>query len=108
MGSLFTREYYIDKAQVEHTIRTGAQRSDILSKATLEVLDVLPAIDCGTLESFKHIVRSYRQGLKKKQVAYIATPCALAVYVHNRYSLNPKELTDIIFNELNLPWIVTQ
>lgn len=108
MGSFFAKAYYIDKSQVENTIRTGALKSDFLSIATLEVLEVLPAIECRTLQLFKQIVRTYQQGLKKKEVAYIATPCALAVYVHHRYNLSPKELSDIIFTELNLPWIVTQ
>jgi len=108
MGALFPKAFYIDRSQVEWTILTGAHGSDILSRTTYLKLDSIPDIECTTLEYFKEIVVAFTSEERPRELPYIATICAFAITLHKKYNLHVPGLADIIFTELDLPWIITK
>lgn len=102
MGSLLNKSFYIGRRQIEHTVRTHAQGNDILSKATKDVLQILPYIQCRTLKNFEEIVKSYSASIVPHKLVYIATVSAFAVSVHQRGYLPLTGLVNIIERELDL------
>ena len=107
METLFSKVFYIDRSQVEWTILTGAQRSDILSRTTFLLLDTIPDTECPTLEYFREILVLVEEAEHSRKLHRIATICAFAITLRRKYNLSVPRLADIIFTELDLPWTVT-
>lgn len=105
MGSLPRKTFYIDRSEVEWIIFCCALGNDILSRVTYMIH--IPDIECATLERFREIIVAYVAEERPRELAYIATICAFAITVHKKYNLTAWGLADIIFKELDLPWIIT-
>lgn len=106
MGTQHSKALTIDKRKVESTLYWNAQGTDILSRTTRYILDTIPIADCKTLTAFRYILIIYAAENHPKDLASIANVCALAIKIHTLHRVPVQKLSDVICEELHLPWII--
>ena len=107
MGGKSSKDIYIDKSMVLETIESlGGAENNILCAVTLQTLETVRYMKCYSYWLFEDILMVYNENLRPRTLANIALPCALAIVAYEKYHLDPKTLTDIIFNVMQLPWII--
>ena len=109
MGVRSSRDIYIDKTLIKNTIETLATSNDGLAVVTREAYQFIcikKKFPCSSYTDFREILMVYNEGSQPKTLNRMAIICALAIDTYVHYHLDPETLTNVIIQEMQLPWIV--
>lgn len=99
------KAFYIDRQTVEHTIAVQGDGDCILCRATTDVQEIFPLINCNSADIFEDIVKSYCDPPREQELSSIAVICAVAASSHH---IPPAESAAIIDKYLHLPWTINK
>ncbi len=108
-SSQLRKDIYIDKTLIKNTIETLATSNDVLAVVTREAYQFKSKkkkFYCTNYTDFREILMVYNEGSQPKTLNRMAIICALAIDAYVHHQLHPETLTEIIFEEMHLPWIV--